>query len=83
MTKDEREAFEEAVEIAVDRLRRGDSVEYVPAFPCQLDYKSVECVVDTAQRELRKQRSQQRHTTVPNSCDVNQQSNRRAATSTS
>jgi len=37
MTKDEREAFEEAVEFAVDRLRHGDSVEYVPAFLCQLD----------------------------------------------
>jgi len=57
MTKDEREAFEEAVEIAVDRLRHGDSVEYVPAFLCQLDYKSLEYVVDTAQRELRKQRA--------------------------
>ena len=54
--KEDGAAFEEAVEIAVDRLRHGDSVEHVRAFLKQLDYASAEFAVNTAQRELRRQR---------------------------
>jgi len=52
MTKEDREAFEEAVEIAVERLIRGDTVEYVRAFLRQLDYASVDFAIRTAQYRL-------------------------------
>ena len=58
MTSEDREAFAEAVEIAVERLRCGNTVERVHAFLRQLDYASVEFVVDTAQREPRRQRQE-------------------------
>jgi len=57
MNKEDREAFEEAVEIAIERLRCGDTVEHVRAFLKQLDYASAEFAVNAAQRELRKQRA--------------------------
>ena len=56
MNKEDRVAFAEAVEIAVERLRDGDSVEHVRAFLRQLDYASAEFAVNAAQRELRRQR---------------------------
>jgi len=54
--KEDGVAFEEAVEIAVERLRCGDTVEHVRAFLWQLDYAAVDFAVNAAQRELRRQR---------------------------
>jgi len=56
VTEDDRESFEEAVQIAVERLQRGEAEATVRAYLWRLDYKSVEFVVNTAQTELRKQR---------------------------
>ncbi len=58
INKEDREAFEEAVEIAVERLQRGEAEAETVAYLKRLDYVSAEFALNTAQRELRKQRQE-------------------------
>jgi len=58
MSDEDREAFEDAVEIALERLQHGEAEADVRAYLRRLDYKSVEFVVDTAQRRLLRQRQE-------------------------
>jgi hypothetical protein len=56
MNREDREAFAEAVEIAVERLRHGEAEAETVAYLKRLDYVSAESAVNTAQRRLQRQR---------------------------
>jgi hypothetical protein len=71
MNREDREAFEEAVEIAVERLRHGEAEAETVAYLKRLDYVSAEFAVNIAQRRLQRQRREATNNySVPHSCDV-------------